>query len=93
MLKKQPSKVFNTVYYILASFVIFLGAGLSADLLWGIADITMGGMALINMPVILILGKYAIRALDDFISQSKQGKEPQFHVSSINLPHEVDYWE
>lgn len=93
MLKKQPSKVFNTVYYILASFVIFLGAGLSADLLWGIADITMGGMALINMPVILILGKYAIRALDDFISQRKQGKEPQFHVSSINLPHEVDYWE
>lgn len=93
ILKKTPSKTFNTVYYILASLVIFVGAGLSADLLWGIADTTMGGMALINMPVILVLGKYAVRALNDFTAQRKAGKEPTFHASDINLPHSTDYWQ
>ena len=93
LLGKTPNKIFNTIYYIIASLIILLGAGLSADLLWGIADITMGGMALINMPVIIILGKYAIRALDDFIKQRNQGKEPSFRAADIGLPHEVDYWK
>ena len=48
-----PSKTFNAAYYILASLVILLGAGLSADLLWNVADLTMGAMALINIPVLL----------------------------------------
>ena len=81
------------VYYILASLLIFVGAGLSADLLWNIADITMGGMALINIPVIFLLSKYAIRALNDYTAQRKQGKEPEFHAESIGLPHKVDYWD
>lgn len=93
ILKKTPSKQFNTVYYIIASLVIFVGAGLNADLLWGIADITMGGMTIINMPVIIILGKYAIRALSNFTAQRKEGKEPTFRASDINLPHKVDYWQ
>ncbi len=93
LLGRTPGKTFNTVYYIIASLLIFLGAGLSADLLWGIADITMGGMALINMPVIIILGKYAIRALNDFVKQRKQGKDPVFRAADIGLPHEVDYWK
>lgn len=93
ILKKTPGKTFNTVYYIIASALIFLGAGLSADLLWGIADITMGLMTIINIPVIIILGKYAFRALDDFTAQRKQGKEPTFNAKNIDLPDKVDYWQ
>lgn len=90
---KQPGKVFMYVYYLLASGVIFLGAGLDADLLWNIADITMGGMTLINMPVILILSPYAIRCLKDYTNQRRQGLEPQFHAKNIQLPHQTDYWQ
>ena len=93
MLGRQPGKTFMRVYYVIASAVILLGAGLSADLLWGIADLTMGGMTLINMPVILILSKYAVRCLNDYTAQRKQGKEPQFRAKDIDLPHEVDYWQ
>ena len=92
ILGKNPNKLFNTVYYILASFVIFLGSGLNAGLLWGIADITMGGMTLINMPVIVILSKYAIRALNDFTAQRKKGKVPVFYAENIKLPYKTDYW-
>ncbi len=93
ILKKQPGKRFMTVYHIVASLVIFVGAGLSADLLWNIADITMGGMAIINMPVIIILSKYAFRALKDYDKQRKEGKEPVFKAKDIDLPHNVDYWQ
>lgn len=89
---KKPGRVFNTVYYIIASLIIFLGAGLSADLLWNIADVTMGGMTLINMPVIVILGRYAYRALSDYTKQRKEGKDPVFKAENIALPHETDYW-
>lgn len=90
---KVPGKVFMTVYRVIASLLIFLGAGLSADLLWNIADITMGGMAIINMPVIFILSKYAIRALKDYDKQRKEGKNPVFKAENIELPCKVDYWK
>ena len=89
---KKPGKVFMSVYYVVASAVIFVGAGLSADLLWGIADVTMGAMTLINMPVVLYLSKYAYRALRDYEAQRKHGVEPVFKAESINLPHKTDYW-
>lgn len=92
ILKKEPSKKFETVYRIIASLVIFVGAGLSAGLLWDIADITMGAMTIINIPVIVILGKYAIRALNDYDKQRKEGKDPVFKAENIGLPHDVDYW-
>lgn len=92
LLKKQPSKRFMRFYHIIASLVVFVGAGLNADLLWNIADITMGGMTLINMPVIIVLSKYAIRALKNYEYQRKEGKEPIFHAKDINLPHKTDYW-
>ena len=93
LLKRQPSKKFMTVYHIIAALIVFVGAGLNADLLWGIADVTMGAMTIINMPVILILGKYAIRALKDYEKQRKEGKSPVFKAKDIDLPHEVDYWK
>ncbi len=90
--KRMPGKTFMRLYYIVASLVIFLGAGLSADLLWGIADVTMGAMTIINMPTILYLSKYVFRALKDYENQRKEGKEPEFKAKNINLPHETDYW-
>ncbi len=93
LLGRTPGKTFMTVYRIVLSLVIFVGAGLSADLLWNIADITMGGMTVINMPVIIILSRYAMRALKDYEKQKKAGKEPVFKVSDIDLPHKVDYWD
>ncbi|MBQ2390281.1 MAG: alanine:cation symporter family protein [Clostridia bacterium] len=93
LLKRKPGKLFQSVYYIIASIVIFIGAGLSAGLLWDIADITMGAMTIINIPVIFILSKYAIRALKDYEIQRKQGKEPVFRAEDIKLRHDTDCWK
>ena len=90
---KVPSKKFQHFYHIIAAIVIFIGSGLSADLLWNIADITMGGMTLINMPVIFILSKYAFRALKDYEKKIKNGEKATFEATDINLPHNVDCWK
>lgn len=90
---KEPGKVFMRVYHIVASVIILVGAVLSADLLWNISDILMGGMTLINMPVIFVLGKYAFRALKDYERQRREGKVPVFHAKDIGLPHDVDCWK
>lgn len=93
ILKRKPDKAFLSVYYIVASLVIFVGAGLSADLLWNIADITMGAMAVINIPVILMLSKYVIKALDNYDSQRKSGKEPVFIAKDIGIKEQIDCWK
>lgn len=87
-----PSKLFMLIYRAIAVAVIALGAGLSADMLWNIADVTMGLMTLINMPVIAVLGKYAFAALRDYESQRKLGKDPEFKAKNIGLPYKTDYW-
>ncbi len=93
ILGKVPSKAVQNVYHIAAALLVLLGAGLSADFLWNVADLTMGVMTLINLPVIVILGKYAFRALKDYEAQRRAGQDPVFHAADIDLPHEVDYWQ
>ena len=89
----EPNRVFKTVYYVLASLVILLGAGLNASLLWDVADVTMGLMTLINMPVIIILSSQAIKALKDYTNQKKRGiSSPVFYSKNIGLNANLDYW-
>lgn len=91
LFKRKPGKLFNACYRIIASLLILLGAVLSADLLWGIADVTMGAMTIINVPVILILGKYAFRALKDYEEKRKKGHVEGFKAADIGLK-DLDYW-
>lgn len=87
-----PSKEFMLIYRAAAVLIIAVGAGLSADMLWNIADVTMGLMTLINMPVIAVLGKYAFGALKDYESQKKSGLDPTFKAENIGLPYKTDFW-
>ena len=92
LLAKEPSKTVRNVYYVVAALAIFIGAGLSADILWNIADVLMGGMTIINIPIIIYFGKYAIRALRDYEKKLKLGSEITFKKEDIGLSDETDYW-
>ena len=92
ILKREPNKVEKGIYHSIAVTVIFLGAILSSKLLWGFADVTMGIMTIINIPVIFILGKYAFRALKDYEKQRKSGQEPVFRPSENEYPIDKDVW-
>lgn len=89
---KEPTKRVRNICHIIAALAIFVGAGLSADLLWNLSDIMMGGMTLINMPVIIYLGKYAFRALKDYEKKLKNREVLTFNKSDIGLTDETDCW-
>ena len=89
--KRKPSRGFNICYRVVASLLVLLGAVLNAELLWGIADVTMGAMTLINVPVIILLGGYAIKAVSDYEKQRRLGASPVFKSGDIGLGG-LDYW-
>lgn len=92
--KRPPSKRFMTGFYIVCVAVIFVGALASMDLVWAIADITMGGMTLINIPCCIILSGIAIKALKDFEQQRKKKLSPVFHAKNIGLDSEkLQHWD
>ena len=93
LLKKEPPKTLKIALYVFWSAVILLGAGLSADLLWGIADVTMGAMTIINIPVILLLHTDALAVLRDFDKQRKAGKDPVFKATDVKLKGDAEYWK
>lgn len=92
ILGRQPGNRFLSALKAGEAALIFVGCILSADLLWNIADVTMGFMILINVPAIALMSRYVISALKDYERQRKTGKNPVFKVKNINLPYKVDYW-
>ena len=59
--------------------MVWVGAMSTLDFVWGLADITMGLMAICNLIAIAFLGKYAFRLLQDYREQKKSGiKSPVF---------------
>lgn len=92
--KKKPSKKFMNLFYIFATLIVFVGAVIPMDAAWAMADITMGGMTLINLPTCMILGKIAIDCLKDYEKQRKTSKNPIFKASTIGFSEEeLDFWK
>ena len=88
------SNQFRRVFKFECVAVIFLGSAVSVDIAWAIADITMGGMTLINLPACMILGGVAIKTLKDYEKQKKAKKNPIFKASDIGIDlAEVDFWK
>ncbi len=93
ILQRLPGETFVLSYRVIACVVIFIGAGSSMGLMWDLADVLMGCMAIINLPVICILGTSALRALDDYVAQREAGKNPVFKAAAIGITQKLDYWQ
>ncbi len=92
--KKMPGKKAMALIHVLCCLVVLFGAVTPMDACWALADITMGGMALINLPACVILGGVVVKALRDYERQRKQGRNPAFIARHIGLdPDKLDYWK
>lgn len=90
--KRTVAKKRLRIFYMLACVVIFVGAQLDFGLVWDLSDVLMGIMAIINLPVIVILGRPALAALKDYMKQRKEGKNPEFKASTIGLEGKTEFW-
>ena len=89
---KGNSKALLFVFRIVCLGVIFYGAVNSFDLAWNLADIFMGFMAMVNLVAIMLLGKWALKVLDDYTAQRKAGKDPVFVADTIEGLPPTECW-
>ena len=85
----KNSKVLLNVFRVTCIVAIFLGAQADFSLMWNIADITMGVMAIINIISIFLLGGIAMKALKNYEQQRKQGINPVFKGKDIGIEDTV----
>lgn len=93
IMKKQPSKIFIIIFRIVAAIIVLIGACVSMGLAWDTADLLQALMVIINIPVILILIKPAVKCLNDYCKQKKEGKNPEFKAADIELKQDTDFWK
>ena len=92
ILNREVSKTGLLAFRMIATALVFLGAVASAGTVWNLADMTQGLMVVVNVPVILILMGPAMKCLDDYCKQRKEGKNPVFVAKEAGIDAELDFW-
>ena len=92
LLRRDAKRWELAVFRLAAVYIVFLGARMDFSLVWDMADVLMGCMALINLPVIWKLAEPVLAALRDYLVQKKQGKDPAFRAADIGLEGQTDFW-
>jgi len=72
--------------------LILFGSLASIELVWALADLFMGSMALVNLVAIALLGRIAFSVLKDYRNQRAAGKDPTFHVNNVPRLKNVECW-
>lgn len=81
----KNNKVVLFVFRLTCLVAIFLGAQADFDVVWNIADITMGLMAIVNIIAIFMLGKVALKVLKHYEQKRKAGEDPVFYEDEVGL--------
>ncbi len=93
-IKNNPAVI--VVFRLLVLGMVYFGAVQEAPLVWDMADLSMGLMALINLAAILLLSPIAFVLLKDYQKQLKANQKPVFKISDYpKLQEKVksDIWK
>lgn len=83
------------VFRVVVIASVALGAVIALAAVWAIADVAMGLMALVNLTAILLLGKWAFAALEDYQQLRRRGQDLAFVAAGNDLlpaPLPGDVW-
>lgn len=81
------------LYRVAVLAMVIIGALAPLGLVWLLADVFMGIMALINLIALAMLYKVAIACLKDYRRQRKAGKDPVFYADTIPGLENVEWWQ
>ena len=81
----KNSKLLLNIFRVTCVVAVFLGAQADFKLVWNLADITMGLMAIVNIIAIFLLGKVAIKCLKNYEKKKKEGEDPVFYEDEVGL--------
>ncbi|KAB8138291.1 alanine:cation symporter family protein, partial [Gracilibacillus oryzae] len=88
----NQSGILLTIYRFLVLAMVMFGSLASIQVVWNMADLFMGMMAIVNLIAILLLSKIAIDVLQDYMKQKKQGKDPVFHYKNVKGLKNISWW-
>lgn len=89
----KNSRTALLIYRLAVVGMVIFGAVVDLAIVWNLADLFMGIMAIINLVAIVMLGKVAFAALKDYKAQRKEGKDPVFYADSIPGLDGIECWE
>lgn len=90
----SKKKIYLNIYRILVAGMVLFGSVASIQIVWNLADVFMGLMAIINLIAITLLGKIVFKVLEDYSKQKKNGiLDPIFKSSSISELKNADEWK
>ncbi|MCW4354510.1 alanine:cation symporter family protein [Hoyosella sp. YIM 151337] len=72
---------------------VFLGSIGSLSLVWDLADMTMGVMALLNLAAVIPLSAIAMRLLKHYLAQRREGFNPVFTRDDMPDLKGVECWD
>ncbi|TAA72980.1 alanine:cation symporter family protein [Planococcus salinarum] len=81
-----------TAYRFGVLAMVMFGALAQVSLVWNMADLFMGMMAVLNLVVIALLGGTAFKVLDNYTAQRKAGKNPEFYAKDIPGLKNTECW-
>ena len=87
------SKTSMLIFRVLTVACVYLGSVASLGLVWDLADVFMGVMALMNIIVIAILSPKAVAIIKDYMKQRKEGKNPVFKAKDIPGLENTECWD
>lgn len=89
----KTSKTWLNIYRIAVIAMVVYGCLADFQLVWDMADLFMGIMALINLIVITLLSNVAYKVYKDYAKQRKQGLDPVFKAKNIPGLKNAETWE
>lgn len=89
----KNNKLVLNIYRLAVVAMVAFGSLAELSFVWNVADLFMGLMAIINLIAVILLGKFAFRALADYKQQKANGQNPVFYVSNIKGLKNVEAWE
>jgi len=89
----QTNKTWLLIYRLAVVAMVIFGSVAQFELVWDMADLFMGLMAILNLIAITLLAKVAIDVLKDYVRQRKEGKQPAFKANHIKGLKHAECWE
>ena len=89
----KDSRLGVFVYRLAVAAMVMIGAVVSLDFAWSMADITMALLTLCNLVAIVLLSRQAVFLLQDYRQQKKEGKNPVFTKDKMpEIADKLEAW-
>lgn len=91
------SDKFRQAYRVCFILMLFWGSVSGLSIVWDLADLFGGTLAVVNMIALIFLGKISIQVMKEYEAQQKAGvEEPTFQVSNVpqlDLSQAAECWQ